>query len=286
MAVTRSDKYYFPHGDVIVQIEDVLFRIHRDMLNTHSGFFQDMFSTPTSDDTEGTSDEHPLHLPKDLCTAQSFTMLCKFLYPRELGVFPKIVIKELDVWEPVLKATTALQMDSARKYILSRLEDDLPYLSTEAARLLSIVMLYDETPEELALGCLRRLIYRRGPLTLHEAAVLGLDVTLKVMTARERLRILFHSPSLYESVPISDNCLDWQGSCQKEICQQIAHNLAEELTHESHRDDSDILDIIVNVPGCPPCSDEWDDLADTFKRERLDGEIRMCLVLLRHPQVC
>ncbi|KDN33761.1 hypothetical protein RSAG8_13148, partial [Rhizoctonia solani AG-8 WAC10335] len=82
MSAYRSDKYYFARGDLVIQAENTLFRLHRDILERHSGFFDDMLSMPTNDDTEGT-EENPLILPSDLCPAQSFTVLCKFLYPRK-----------------------------------------------------------------------------------------------------------------------------------------------------------------------------------------------------------
>lgn len=249
------------------------------MLDTHSGFFQDMFSTPTSDDTEGTSDDHPLCVPKDLCTSQSFTMLCKFMYPRKLGVFPKVLIKELDTWELVLEATTALQMDSARKYILSRLRDDMSNISSNAARLLSIIMRYDETPEELMLECLRTIIYRRRPLSLAEATVLGMDSTMTIMNTRERLRSLFFSDKLYKDIPTSENC--YEGDCSKSIYQGIVQTLVEKPPSKPRRSNSDIFDIDIENHACYACCHDWSELVGEFKRDKLDTEIRACLDLLR-----
>ncbi|KDN33380.1 hypothetical protein RSAG8_13529, partial [Rhizoctonia solani AG-8 WAC10335] len=81
MSISRSDECYFPRADLVIQVENTLFKLHQDILERHSGFFEDMFSVPTNDDTEGT-EENPLVLPSDLCSARSFTMLFKFLYRR------------------------------------------------------------------------------------------------------------------------------------------------------------------------------------------------------------
>jgi hypothetical protein len=102
MRASRSNEYYYSTGNVIIQVrsevlglfshlhrygrllkvETCLYRLHRDILGAYSGFFRDMFSTPSSDVTEGSFDEYPLTLPQDLCSDAIFGTLCQFIYPK------------------------------------------------------------------------------------------------------------------------------------------------------------------------------------------------------------
>lgn len=47
----RSPDYWFDSGDVILQAEDVQFRVHREMLARHSNVFRDMFNIPQGENT-------------------------------------------------------------------------------------------------------------------------------------------------------------------------------------------------------------------------------------------
>ncbi|CAE7185900.1 unnamed protein product [Rhizoctonia solani] len=147
----RSADYYFARGDLVLQVENVLFRIHRDILSAHSTFFCDMFRTPSSDSHEGESDDRPLKLARDLSSIESFTILCNLLYPKKIGVLPPVLAGELETWAPVLEATQALQMDSAREYILSKLEEDRLNIPSVAARLLGLIINYEEASDVLKL---------------------------------------------------------------------------------------------------------------------------------------
>lgn len=89
-ALERHEEYYIPSGDVVflvsklicspvcivgvpirlmtLQVENILFRIHRYFLLRDSPVFRDMLSLPAPLDSgleqEGTSDQHPILLPQ------------------------------------------------------------------------------------------------------------------------------------------------------------------------------------------------------------------------------
>ena len=44
--VKSRSSYWFDDGNIILQAEDTLFRVHRSVLSRHSKVFQDMFSIP------------------------------------------------------------------------------------------------------------------------------------------------------------------------------------------------------------------------------------------------
>lgn len=276
MQATRSDKYYFPNGDVVLQIQDILFKLHRDILTSHSGFFQDMFSIPTSDTMEGTSDEHPLRLPETLCLAQSFAMLCKFLYPRELAVFPSVLVKELDIWEPVLQATASLQIDSVRKYILSKLLHDKPNIPSEAARLLGIAYQYDETPEDLKLECVRVIVYRRQPLSPTEGATLGGETTARLMSVRERLQHSFLSATFLPIIPVGHGCTQ-KTTCQEVINQLIIVNIIQPKPKRVSPNGPDIFHIAEDSEMCGICGPLRTTLTHKIRRGIADGAVKRFL---------
>ncbi|CAE6421277.1 unnamed protein product [Rhizoctonia solani] len=193
MSISRSDKFYFPRGDLVLQVENTLFRLHQDILARHSGFFEDLFSTPTSDDTEGT-EKNPLVLPSDLCSARSFTVLCKILYPAKMGCRPAISVKRVGEWEHVLRATVALQMTDTRTMILTRLNEDAPNIKSDTARLLRLYLDYEEAPASLRSACLRILACRRKQIAPDEVRILGDEGTCLVNHVREAVResLSFH----------------------------------------------------------------------------------------------
>ncbi|KAF8596114.1 hypothetical protein BDV93DRAFT_78736 [Ceratobasidium sp. AG-I] len=171
MNASRSDKYYFPRGDLVILVEHILFRVHQDILERHSGFFEALFASPSNDDTVGRSDERPLRLPRDLSTAQAFTTICKFLYPPLVGALPNVTIKDLDVWEPVLDATLALQFTGIQDYISRGLCNDKKNIHLFTSRLFNIADRIGD--EDLKWECYYEFFYRVRPLSLDDGRILG-----------------------------------------------------------------------------------------------------------------
>ncbi|KAF8749639.1 hypothetical protein RHS01_09887 [Rhizoctonia solani] len=177
--IVWSADYHYPRGDLVLQVGHTLFKLHRDILSTHSNFFQDMFRSASSNGEEGESDGCPLKISQDLCSAESFTVLCALLYPKKIGVLSPVLVSELDIWAPALKATQALQMDGARE-------------------LLGIIINYEETSDTLKLECIHSLIIRRGPILALEAHMLGSDTMAHISTIRDRVRTLAASRSWWQ----------------------------------------------------------------------------------------
>ncbi|EKM79200.1 hypothetical protein AGABI1DRAFT_113797 [Agaricus bisporus var. burnettii JB137-S8] len=82
---TRDDYYYFDDGSCILEVEDVLFNVHKSRLSMDSSSFGTMFSLPSGEHpVEGTSDDNPIILSGD--TAADFRHFLWSLYalPSEL----------------------------------------------------------------------------------------------------------------------------------------------------------------------------------------------------------
>lgn len=276
MSTRRSEEFYFPGGDLVLKIENTLFRVHRDVLARYSGFFHDMFSTPTSDEKEGTSDEHPLRIPGDLCkTAQTFTAVCEFIYPKKLGELPKVQIQDVDAWELVLEASLALQMLDVQTHITSAFQRNTAAIASEAVRFLSWVTRPEIKCDELKLGCIRALVHRRLPLLPAEAAVLGTKTTSELMYIREKVRTLLST----RSTPIAITAITCasHSDCQDKFFRAIDQNMTREWMHSPDQGKHDIFRI-ENIFACQACTMSKDYIASTLKYTSgaLDKEILQC----------
>ncbi|KAF8596115.1 hypothetical protein BDV93DRAFT_611078 [Ceratobasidium sp. AG-I] len=267
MSIVESDKYYFPRGDLVLQIENTLFRVHQDIMVLHSGFFESMYSTPSSDDKEGTSDDNPLHLSKDLCSAQAFTMICKFLYQPILGVLPTATVKELDVWEPVLYATVALEFLGIQENIAKQLSADKKNFLTSTSRLLNIANRINS--DELKLDCYYEFVYRTIPLSLSEFAILeGPDLPI-ITQVRELVRddvwILTRA-----DVDTSALCRA-PSTCSQNLVQLIRKQLGKR--NQAHMAGS-IFDIPEASNLCTHCDSQRSKLASGCRTKKLDEKVR------------
>ncbi|CAE6469800.1 unnamed protein product [Rhizoctonia solani] len=289
MTFLRSETHYFSRGDVIIQVEGILFKLHRDILETHSDFFRDMLTIPIGGSGEGMTDSHPLRLPLDLCSAKSFNMLCQFIYPTEVGKLPTVQVKDFNTWEPVLEATLALQMPSIQRYILAGFEKDERNISLEAVGLLSWAIRCDAPLEALKFECFRTLAYRRQSLSQNEGILLGAKTATAVMRIRERIRSLFiFSDALQRDIRPHNTC-GTRSACQKYIFQQIVKNLtmdpfAPETTKTSH-DQSDIFQIDSEGMYCYECGPTLVEIARSLRQAKLDEELHRCIDGLRLQSV-
>ncbi|CAE6467676.1 unnamed protein product [Rhizoctonia solani] len=257
MAPNKSDKFYFPHGDLVVQLDRTLFRLHRDILRTHSGLFEDMLSMPSNDDTEGT-ESNPLSISRDLCSDQSFTILCKFMYPKRVGYRPKISAHDIEIWDYVLKATVALQMTHTRKVILDGLSDDAANIKSNPVEFFRISMDYEEAPRDLIVESLAILAYRCQRITPEEVGALGEKGTCYVNHTRERVReglvLLSEGDNLrIEATPeLLEYLGDKRSACRKAIFRKLIDNMS---VSDKHRRTDNEASNIFDLGSCPRLCD-------------------------------
>ncbi|KAJ7849691.1 hypothetical protein B0H14DRAFT_866071 [Mycena olivaceomarginata] len=89
VVAVKDEKYYRPDGDCIIQVENILFKIHRYHLSedSDSSVFRNMFSLPTGViSSEGQQDCNPIVLSGD--TPAQFRAFLSFSYstPRQLQI--------------------------------------------------------------------------------------------------------------------------------------------------------------------------------------------------------
>ncbi|CAE6429888.1 unnamed protein product [Rhizoctonia solani] len=272
MEVTHSEWHYYPRGDVVIQVGNRLYKLHRDILEIHSGFFKDMFSSPSSDDSEGSTEENPLRLPHELCTSKSFTILCRFMYPTKPGALPAISSKDLPIWEPVLETTSALDMLGIQQYILDQLASDTTNILPAPEKLLRWATRFDH--EGLLLEGLRTFAYRRLPPSPGEVMALG-EHGANVMFTRERLRtVLLSQPMTWlEDEICPHNMCSRRPTCRAAILKSIVQNLTIS-PNKLHKDDmSDIFQVAPDGL-CGRCQPIRVELARALRKGKLDNVIQ------------
>ncbi|KAL5632221.1 hypothetical protein ACGC1H_000276 [Rhizoctonia solani] len=278
MDIPRSIQYYYSSGNVVIQVESCLYRLHRDILEAHSGFFKDMFSTPSSDISEGSFDEYPLHLPQELCSGTIFDTLCRFIYPKKPGALPEISYNDFPTWEPVLEAAFTLDMTGIQEYILDRLADNSTSIPHPSGPLKMLDWAARTSHDGLMLEGLRTLAWRRLPILPSEIAVLGDTLAARAMYIRERARtgLLSQQLSWLEEDIHPHNLCATRDTCRARIFKAITRNITISPKELPSNDVSDIFQLPElsgsNAP-CSRCQSIKSDIARLIRRGKLDQRL-------------
>ncbi|KAM5540464.1 hypothetical protein V8D89_005922 [Ganoderma adspersum] len=178
-AQKKHDNYYFDDGNIVFEVEGILYRLHRSILERHSPVFRELFMVPQPDGSnEGISNRHPIVLegidPKD------FGRLLSLLYPQTLG---DCKLSNADEWMSIFDQADRWQMDYLREHALNQLRTT--YISPIAK-----IMFWTRyhLPETDIIPSLIDLIKRPDSLSLSEAYEIGLEMLVKLARARDMAR--------------------------------------------------------------------------------------------------
>ncbi|KAI5988161.1 hypothetical protein EDD15DRAFT_2289964 [Pisolithus albus] len=182
MAPSKDDEFYMTF--VTIQVEDTLFKVPREALESQSPVFKDMFSLPPPPNVEvdGSSDEHPIVLPEPV-TAVDFKWLLKVLLLPTSFVGPRLPKGGHDAWISVLKLSLMWEMEGLRTLALRHLRYPTGWKS--AAEKLALALKY-EIRDWIVPG-VNELARRPEPMGVEDVQILGLETTLKVAAVRESL---------------------------------------------------------------------------------------------------
>ncbi|KAN0125776.1 hypothetical protein V8E52_000983 [Russula decolorans] len=172
-------QYYITGADLIVRVEDALFRIHRYFLTRDSAHFRNKLPHPPSpgDSSKGSSDNNPLVLEDAL----------KVDFERFLWVFynPKYSLYDASVeeWTSVLKLAHQWDFIEVKALAIRELEN-LPVPP------LPKIVLYQKYAinRNLLKPALTALTIRDEAVTIEEGREIGLETALDVARAREIAR--------------------------------------------------------------------------------------------------
>jgi len=168
----RHGRLYLSSGDIVIQVEETIFKIHRHFLVEHSTILRDMFTLPQMKSDEGT-DENPLTMPGD--TALGWELLLELFY-RENPFLP--VRYTGDQYFAMFHVAHKYCMETIQAEIISHLEEakttgDWINLML-ASQLINSERLYDDA--------LQGLIQSEPQPTLEQAKRIGFDAMYAIFS--------------------------------------------------------------------------------------------------------
>ncbi|KAL4245354.1 hypothetical protein ABKN59_009790 [Abortiporus biennis] len=177
--------YYLEDGNLVILVENILFRVFRSTFRRHSSVFNDLFMLPEpvegATGVEGSSDENPLVFSG--ISTVDFERLLWILYPPNYSMCKA---STLDEWTSILHLATQWEFADIRTLAIRSLQSidispvDRILLSRE----------YD-IGGRWVLSAYTALCERAEPLTLAEASKLGLETSVRVAQMREQMRGTF-----------------------------------------------------------------------------------------------
>ncbi|KAI4519306.1 hypothetical protein K525DRAFT_271848 [Schizophyllum commune Loenen D] len=111
---TRSDKYYMVEGDVIVKVENTLFRFHAYHLQQSTTYFDDLLATTPPPPLEA-DDAGDCSISLDDVKASDFQALLWFYYESGCSWFGKVTSTMKETWKSVLVLAEKFSMQEVAK---------------------------------------------------------------------------------------------------------------------------------------------------------------------------
>ncbi|KAI0832373.1 hypothetical protein BC628DRAFT_1528243 [Trametes gibbosa] len=176
--VERHHEYFFTDGNVVLQIEDTQYKLHRSLLEKHSPIFRELFTIPQPEgSTEGCTEDNPIFLSG--IQADDFTRFLGLLYPPTLGSCNVTTANE---WLSVLDQADRWQVDSLREHAVAQLNS----MYIEPVQKIAIWERYGLASDQLVPAYID-VISRPHALSLTQAQLLGLPLFVKITQAREHV---------------------------------------------------------------------------------------------------
>ncbi|KAF7307722.1 hypothetical protein MKEN_01132300 [Mycena kentingensis (nom. inval.)] len=171
-ATKKHDKYYHEDGNIVIQAGDTLFRVWDGVLRRHAASF------PLVDkDGAPNSDEHPLVLHN--IASSDFERLLWILYPPVIG---QCLATTSTDWTAVLKLSSLFGLVDVRTLAIR----ELGKLSLDPVEKIALQQTY-AIEKNWAGDAFVALCTRGPPLEIEEGKKLGIEMTVLVAGAREKL---------------------------------------------------------------------------------------------------
>ncbi|KAL1662877.1 hypothetical protein GGF50DRAFT_128364 [Schizophyllum commune] len=189
-APSRSEEYYVEGGDIVVQVENTLFRLHGFHLKRATTFFEDFFKATVWDAQSrlGQDDSSPLIIDK--LKAKDFEALMWFFYRSAYSWSDSPDPSHTQTWEFILHCAETLQMTQlcrVASHALNRANalSDIRKVTLCAKHRLGSAWAKEE---------IKKVITRDDALSADEVHALGVDVAVLLNVSREKL---LRGPRLY-----------------------------------------------------------------------------------------
>ncbi|PPQ71831.1 hypothetical protein CVT24_006956 [Panaeolus cyanescens] len=215
LMMKRHKQYYMHTGNIVIQVENTLFRLDLSVLHEHSPVLRNVIPPIQSGSLPivGFNDRRPLVLRE--IAEPDFTCLLSFLWPLEED--PSSPPLTIDQLVAVLRLATSFQMTR----ILAQAQIKLHSLPIDPIRKIAI---WDEfhLDQELLLPAYATLTQRSEPLTLTMTMSLGIRNFTKIAMCRDLYR---------QRV----GCCGCRKSLSREESQRVAEHIARLVFFESKK---------------------------------------------------
>ncbi|KAF9047504.1 hypothetical protein BJ165DRAFT_1526806 [Panaeolus papilionaceus] len=181
LMMKRHKQYYMPTGNIVIQVENTLFRLDLTVLHEHSPVLRNVIPPIQSGSIPivGFNDRRPLVLRE--ISEPDFTCLLSFLWPSEEDPFSHPLT--VDQLVAVLRLATSFQMTR----VLAQAQIKLHSLTIDPIRKIAIWDEFHLDPE-LLLPAYAALTQRSEPLTLTMTMSLGIRNFTKIAMCRDLYR--------------------------------------------------------------------------------------------------
>ncbi|KAF8345182.1 hypothetical protein F5887DRAFT_917466 [Amanita rubescens] len=169
----RNKEYYLE--DIVLQVEDQLFKVHRRLFVKLSLVLGDMFKRAEAD---GLTDTQPLVLRG--VEEKDFIPLLRCLYPMQFPANSNFSFT-LEEWKSVLKLASLYKMAEVKTLVIEKMEPlliNLPSLQIHLAKTYNI--------QKWPAPALYRLTQRAKPLGEEDVGLVGLSDSLKIWLSEKK----------------------------------------------------------------------------------------------------
>jgi len=174
----ESNPFHFEDSQVVLQVEEKKYKIHRYFLTRESEFFNDLFSLPQPEDSatvEG-SDDNPIRLPET--PKAEIENLLRFFY---FGMHDDYAASLTD-WIAILSISTRLMFEKVRERAIKEITAQLDQI--EPFELIELAIKFDV--EQWLKPAYRRIVTRATLITHAEAAKVPFPMAVMLMRSREQ----------------------------------------------------------------------------------------------------
>ncbi|KAL1733859.1 hypothetical protein EV714DRAFT_269464 [Schizophyllum commune] len=254
-ARSRSEEYYVEGGDVVVQVENTLFRLHGFHLKRATTSFEDFFKATVWDAQSrlGQDDGSPLVI--DNLTVKDFAALMWFFYRSAYSWPDSPDPSHTQMWESILHCAETLQMPQLCKvasHALNRANalSDIRKVTLCAKHRLGSAWAKEE---------MMKVITRDDALSADEVHALGVDVAVVLNASREKL---LREPKLHLQCGGSAKCASCKSAvtCSKGIHLCTANHCSFRLSLRSCPKSPELgpiaVEAVVSAIDLPKDSDE------------------------------
>ncbi|KIM85851.1 hypothetical protein PILCRDRAFT_5473 [Piloderma croceum F 1598] len=201
----RHPEFFFADDNVIFQVENTRYKMHRYFFQRDSEIFASIFALPTGPG-QGSSEYNPIRLVG--VKIHDFDLFLSMLYPHQIGVYSATTVDE---WTAILNLAAKWKFESIKDLAIRQ-------LALIGSPIDKIVLGQRHGVTDWLLDSYRAICERSDALTLDEANRLGMENVVKISSLRQDIRRVGSLGRITVSLDVLKQTFGLEG-CAKEAMQ-------------------------------------------------------------------